>query len=122
MQRRLVSLRLSVFLERIDNLPKTGSGQIQGKLTKQRRFSLSRKQEPLHPDDLEGYIWLRDRSPVAIAAGENESGRHEFAPWIEQRALDYYQVDLGKCGVTDAVEIRKRVEDSGATIVNHCCA
>ena len=38
---------------------------------------------------------LRDRSPVPIAAGENESGRLEFSPWIEHRALDYYQVDLG---------------------------
>eukprot|EP01043_Picozoa_sp_COSAG02_P031239 COSAG02_NODE_2030_length_10067_cov_22.885333_4_plen_87_part_00 len=44
---------------------------------------------------------LRDRSPVPIAAGENESGRLEFSPWIERRALDYYQVDLG-------VKIRKR--------------
>ena len=99
---------------------------------------------------------LRDRSPVPIAAGENESGRLEFAPWIERRALDYYQVDLGvtmidlpalaastqsslvlqslisptptfslcagKCGVTDSVEIRKRVEDAGGVIINHCCA
>ena len=33
---------------------------------------------------------------MPIAAGENESGRLEFSPWIERRALDYYQVDLGE--------------------------
>eukprot|EP01052_Picozoa_sp_SAG31_P023794 SAG31_NODE_1985_length_6715_cov_6.562924_4_plen_158_part_00 len=57
---------------------------------------------------------------MAIAAGENCSGRKEFAPWIDRHALDYYQVDLGKCGLTDGATIRKRVEDAGGTIVNHC--
>jgi L-rhamnonate dehydratase len=84
------------------------------------KYDLFLLEEPLHPDDMQGYRWLRDRSPIPIAAGENESGRHEFAPWIDQRALDYYQVDLGKCGVTDAVAIRKRVEDRGGAIINHC--
>jgi L-alanine-DL-glutamate epimerase-like enolase superfamily enzyme len=32
-------------------------------------------EEPLSPDDYEGYRWLRDRSPVPIAAGEEECGR-----------------------------------------------
>ena len=31
-------------------------------------------EEPLRPDDVDGYIWLRDRSPVPIAAGEQECG------------------------------------------------
>ncbi len=37
-------------------------------------------EEPLHPDDYEGYRWLRDRSPVPIAAGEEECGRQSFRP------------------------------------------
>ena len=100
-------------------------------------------------------MWLRDRSPVPIAAGENESGRHEFQPWIDNHALaspahskpahvfysrivfvlpihlrisgrrhacpqDFFQVDLGKCGITDGIAIRKRVEDAGHIIINHC--
>jgi len=62
-------------------------------------YNLGWLEEPLSPDDIKGYAWLRDRSPVAIAAGENESGRQEFERWVEAGALDYYQIDLGKCGV-----------------------
>ena len=77
-------------------------------------------EEPLRQDDLDGYRWLRDRSPIPIAAGEGECGRQSFAPWIEQRALDVYQVDLARCGFTDALHIRRRVEDAGGRVVNHC--
>ncbi len=51
-------------------------------------------EEPLRSDDVEGYVWLRDRSPVPIAAGEEECGREAFRPLIDRRALDVYQVDL----------------------------
>jgi len=39
---------------------------------------------------------------------------------IDQRALDVYQVDLARCGFTDAAYIRARVEEIGARLCNHC--
>jgi L-alanine-DL-glutamate epimerase-like enolase superfamily enzyme len=77
-------------------------------------------EEPLRQDDVEGYRWLRDRSPIPIAAGEGECGRESFRPLIDARALDVYQVDLSRCGFTDAAYIRSRVEESGARLCNHC--
>lgn len=77
-------------------------------------------EEPLHPDDYEGYRWLRDRSPVAIASGEEECGRQAFRPLIDGRCLDVYQVDLSRNGFTDAMYIRHRVEEIGARLCNHC--
>jgi L-alanine-DL-glutamate epimerase-like enolase superfamily enzyme len=77
-------------------------------------------EEPLHQHDLDGYVWLRDRSPVPIAAGEGECGREAFRPWIDRHALDVYQVDLSRCGFTDAAYIRARVEESGGRLCNHC--
>jgi L-rhamnonate dehydratase len=77
-------------------------------------------EEPLRPDDVEGYVWLRDRSPVPIAAGEEECGRHAFRQLIDRRALDVYQVDLSRNGFTDAAYIRARVEEIGARLCNHC--
>jgi len=77
-------------------------------------------EEPLRQDDIEGYRWLRDRSPIPIAAGEGECGRESFRPYIEQRALDVFQVDLARNGFTDAAYIRQRVEESGARLCNHC--
>jgi L-rhamnonate dehydratase len=77
-------------------------------------------EEPLREDDIDGYVWLRDRSPVPIAAGEGECGRESFRELIDRRALDVYQVDLSRCGFTDAAYIRSRVEEIGARLCNHC--
>jgi L-alanine-DL-glutamate epimerase-like enolase superfamily enzyme len=77
-------------------------------------------EEPLRQDDVDGYVWLRDRSPVPIAAGEGECGREAFRPLIDRHALDVYQVDLSRCGFTDAAYIKGRVEEIGARLCNHC--
>src|SRR5260221_4825648 len=83
-------------------------------------FKIGWLEEPLRPDDVEGYVWLRDRSPVPIAAGEAECGRESFRPLIDRRALDIYQVDLSRCGFHDAAYIKGRVEEIGARLCNHC--
>lgn len=77
-------------------------------------------EEPLRPEDVDGYAWLRDRSPIPIAAGEEECGRESFRPLIDRRALDVYQVDISRCGFTDALYIRDRVQEIGARLCNHC--
>lgn len=77
-------------------------------------------EEPLRQDDIEGYRWLRDRSPVPIAAGEGECGRESFRPYIDARALDVYQVDVARNGFTESDYIRQRVEEIGARLCNHC--
>ncbi len=83
-------------------------------------FKIGWLEEPLHQDDIDGYVWLRDRSPVPIASGESECGRASFKPWIDRHALDIYQVDLARCGFTDSDYIRQRVEESGHRLCNHC--
>jgi L-alanine-DL-glutamate epimerase-like enolase superfamily enzyme len=83
-------------------------------------FNIEWLEEPLQPSDYEGYRWLRDRSPVPIAAGEEECGREAFRPLIDARALDVYQVDIARNGFTDAAYIRSRVEEIGARLCNHC--
>ncbi|MSR31122.1 MAG: mandelate racemase/muconate lactonizing enzyme family protein [Gemmataceae bacterium] len=77
-------------------------------------------EEPLREDDIDGYVWLRGRSPIPIAAGEGECGRESFRPLIDRQALDVYQVDISRCGFTDAAYIRSRVEEIGARLCNHC--
>lgn len=83
-------------------------------------FNIGWLEEPLREDDIDGYVWLRDRSPVPIASGEGECGREAFRQLIDKRALDVYQVDLSRCGFTDAAYIRSRVEEIGARLCNHC--
>ena len=83
-------------------------------------FDIDWLEEPLRPSDVEGYAWLRDRSPVPIAGGEEECGRESFRPLIDRHALDVYQVDISRNGFTDAAYIRARVEEMGARLCNHC--
>jgi L-rhamnonate dehydratase len=85
-----------------------------------REFDIEWLEEPLAQADVDGYAWLRDRSPVPIAAGEGECGREAFRPLIDRHALDVYQVDISRCGFTDAAYIRGRVEEIGARLCNHC--
>ena len=82
-------------------------------------FGVGWLEEPLSQDDIEGYVWLRDRSPIPIAAGEGECGRAAFRPYLDRHALDVYQVDLARNGFTDAHYIRQRVEEIGARVCNH---
>jgi len=84
------------------------------------QFNIGWLEEPLRPGDVEGYVWLRDRSPVPIAAGEEECGRESFRPLIDRHALDVYQVDISRNGFTDAAYVRARVEEIGARLCNHC--
>jgi len=83
-------------------------------------FNIGWLEEPLWPGDVDGYVWLRDRSPVPIAGGEEECGRESFRPLIDHHALDVYQVDLSRNGFTDAAYVRARVEEIGARLCNHC--
>ena len=56
-------------------------------------------EEPLtRMDDYEGLRWLRDHSPIRIAAGENEYTHWGFRDLIARRAVDVVQPDLIKSG------------------------
>jgi len=83
-------------------------------------FNVEWLEEPLRPDDVAGYAWLRDRSPIPIAAGEEECGRFAYKPLIDARALDVYQIDLARNGFTDASYLKQRIEEIGARPCNHC--
>ena len=83
-------------------------------------YNIGWLEEPLHPSDIDGYLWLKDRSPVPIAAGEEECGRESFRPFLEKRALDVFQIDLARNGFTEANYLKQRVQEIGARPCNHC--
>ncbi|MCA9025023.1 MAG: mandelate racemase/muconate lactonizing enzyme family protein [Planctomycetaceae bacterium] len=55
-------------------------------------------EEPLSPDDLDGFVELTRVSPVPIASGEVLTRRQAFTPWLERKAVDIIQPDCTKCG------------------------
>lgn len=77
-------------------------------------------EEALPPDDLAGFIKLREHSPVPIAGGEVLTRRQSFQPWIEQGALDIVQPDATKCGgLTEARRIAWMAYDHNIQFVSH---
>jgi L-alanine-DL-glutamate epimerase-like enolase superfamily enzyme len=77
-------------------------------------------EEPLAPDDYEGYAKLSAASPLRIAAGEEESERRSFLPLMDIGKIDVVQIDLTRCGgFTEAMKIASLAADRGLPVVNH---
>jgi L-alanine-DL-glutamate epimerase-like enolase superfamily enzyme len=77
-------------------------------------------EEPLPPDDLEGYIALTLVSPVPIAGGEVLTRRQAFQPWIERRAVDILQPDCTKNGgLSESRRLAWMAFDHNVQIVPH---
>lgn len=77
-------------------------------------------EEPLAPDDLEGYARLTDASPVRIAHGEVLTRRQSFYPYFERRAMDIVQPDVSKVGgLSEARRIAWAAAEKGIDLVPH---
>jgi L-alanine-DL-glutamate epimerase-like enolase superfamily enzyme len=77
-------------------------------------------EEPLRPDDLEGYVKLTENSPVPIAGCEVLTRRQSFIEWIERRAVDYIQPDVTKVGgISEEHRIAQYADDRSILFVPH---
>jgi len=77
-------------------------------------------EEPLPQDDIEGFIWLTEKSPVKIATGEGEYNRFGFKRLITSHATDIIQPDLGRAGgLTEGMRISDLVQAWNLTLVPH---
>ena len=77
-------------------------------------------EEPLPPDDIEGYIELTRQSPVPIASCEVLTRRESFLPWIERRAVDIIQPDSTKNGgLSETRRIAWAAFDHNVQVVTH---
>lgn len=77
-------------------------------------------EEALPPDDIEGFIKLREHSPVPITTGEVLTRRQSFMPWIERGAVDYIQPDCTKVGgISEERRIGWMAYDHNILLVPH---
>ena len=77
-------------------------------------------EEPLTPDDIDGYERLTELSPVKIAHGEVLTRRQSFVPYFRRRAMDIVQPDATKCGgLSELRRIAWMAEDHGIELVPH---
>ena len=76
---------------------------------------------PLPSDDIEGYAKLCQASPVKIALGEWQNTRFEFLEFMNAKAVDVVQPDVGRVGgLTEAKRVAMHARDRGLVVVPHC--
>jgi L-alanine-DL-glutamate epimerase-like enolase superfamily enzyme len=61
-------------------------------------YNLTWLEEPLHPDNLQGYARLSARAPMRIAAGEEICDVKEFQQMMDVGGIDVAQVDVTRVG------------------------
>ena len=78
-------------------------------------------EEPLLPDDYDGYATLRKRLPwVHIACGEHEYTHFGFHDLIQRGCADILQPDLAWCGgITAARRVAAMAETHGLQVIPH---
>src|SRR5437660_3837705 len=62
------------------------------------QFNLTWLEEPLHPDNIQGYARLSAQSPIRIAAGEEICDVKEFQQMMDIGGIDVAQVDVTRVG------------------------
>jgi L-alanine-DL-glutamate epimerase-like enolase superfamily enzyme len=83
-------------------------------------FNLRWLEEPVIPDDLQGYVALKALGRIPIAGGEHGFTQYEFRDLLEARAVDYIQFDTNRVGgITQARKISAMAESFGVPVVPH---
>jgi L-alanine-DL-glutamate epimerase-like enolase superfamily enzyme len=84
------------------------------------RYELAWIEEPVIPDDVEGYARIRRATPIPISGGEHEFSRWGFERLFAAGALDIAQPDLHRCGgFTEGRRIAAMASARGLPVINH---
>ena len=77
-------------------------------------------EEPLPPQDMEGYAMLAQSLDIRIATGENLATKYAFADLIGRRGADIVQPDSRRAGgVTEWMEIAAVADAYGVELASH---
>jgi galactonate dehydratase len=74
---------------------------------------------PLLPEDIDGHRQLHAQPGAPIALGEHFHTSFEVAPWLEPRALDVLQPDIGRTGISNALQQRLMALAAGIDVTPH---
>jgi D-galactarolactone cycloisomerase len=81
-------------------------------------FDLRWYEEPVVPEDLQGYAELRQKLPMPIAGGENEHTLYGFRELLGAGCVDVAQPDIGSCGGLSAGRHILALAQSHGVMVN----
>ena len=62
------------------------------------KYDITFIEEPVYPDDVDGYEQIRHHTTIGLAGGESEFGIFGFRELLRRRALDIVQPDIARVG------------------------
>lgn len=74
---------------------------------------------PLPPEDLAGHVALSRRPGAPVALGESFHTRFESDPWLAEGAIQVFQPDVGRTGISDGLRQLRRARDAGIPVTPH---
>ncbi len=84
-------------------------------------YNLFFLETPIDIDDLEGYAFLGENSPIPIAAGEWQNTHWEFLDLADRGKLHVLQPDVGRVGgFTEMLKVTRLAAQRNRLIVPHC--
>jgi galactonate dehydratase len=75
---------------------------------------------PINAEDIEGNAELARALDVAIALGETERTRWEVMPYLDRRAVDVLQPDVGRSGISETMRIAFMADLKNVPVALHC--
>ena len=84
------------------------------------QYNLRWYEEPVVPEDIDGYAELRQVLSVPIAGGENEHTCYGFNTLFQRNAVDIAQPDIGSCGgISAARDVAVLAQANGVMVNPH---
>lgn len=74
---------------------------------------------PLLPEDIDGHRRLHAEPGAPIALGEHFHTSFEVTSWLKPRALDVLQPDIGRTGISNALQQREMALAAGVDVTPH---
>ena len=76
-------------------------------------------EEPLGPEDIEGYRTVARDGGLTIAAGELCAAAGELVRLVREGGVHVVQVDVSRTGLTQAMRVARVAAEAGARCANH---
>jgi len=83
-------------------------------------YDMAWVEEPVIPDDIDGYAEVREAAPMPISGGEHEFTRWGHKELLEREAVDILQPDVHRCGgLTELLRIDALASSHGVPVIPH---
>ncbi len=84
------------------------------------KYDMAWVEEPVIPDDIDGYVEVRESSSVPISGGEHEFTRWGHKELLDRGAVDILQPDVHRCGgMTELQRIDAMASAQDVPVIPH---